>query len=502
MPYIEQYEFSSGREARREQEKSEIETELKARTAALNHEADPVKFYYIDRLELADLTDHLVNNYGPGPWLWSGNRLATRRNTKQLLGDDTSVYNLCKVSYVIVRGEKFFNFMLPEFSPEFDSITKINEYVVDNPDSLMATCLDLAIQMHHFIDDNNYDVKLSVLTINQLKNNKSFQNLIRDVSLAFFKKLGSAPLGSFIANNAPIYVPSEAILPFNYKSKDQQPKIDKNVRFLVRKCRTRHEAIPAYNIQISIQHIIKECIEVLSWIERKANELTFIYYENRLPDALKYVPGVIRNMDTSYFPGNTIFYNRESIRLPLKVRSAFDGTTVTQDALLADPRPKKVYISLCYGARGDKFTGENFESMVNYFIDEMGVLPANIHIYLGPVEDANETQARSQEIERDQLFAWLLSNSNFIREKRVKLIIYDARNLTDEYLQLPAFIWHLQSRYLEAEKYVIQELLTENKKFGTQLAEAASGYFSQKEREVARQGVNEVSAERRMRPGS
>jgi hypothetical protein len=45
-------------------------------------------------------------------------------------------------------------------------------------------------------------------------------------------------------------------------------------------------------------------------------------------------------------------------------------------------------------------------------------------------------------------------------------------------------------------------LLTENKKFGTQLAEAASGYFSQKEREVARQGVNEVSAERRMRPGS
>ena len=173
----------------------------------------------------------------------------------------------------------------------------------------------------------------------------------------------------------------EQIALFTSTSANQQDVVTKAVADIVDLCRDYSPTILKSYYKISVQHIIKEYIEVLSWQERNPDGATILYYDTKLPDFMKFIPQKSAHLNSTYFPERTVIFEKICLHASYYKASVFNGkktdTRELRKDMFKDPKKIKVYYPICYGYP-KKINLECFQFIRNYFLGNMQIPPENI----------------------------------------------------------------------------------------------------------------------------
>jgi hypothetical protein len=199
---------------------------------------------------------------------------------------------------------------------------------------------------------------------------------------------------------------------------ETHPHVIEAISTIIKKCskELKKLKVNASDIKITLNHFIKECIEVLSWLETNKDKISIIYYAYTLPESVDCVItslGIIG--DPSYLPDKTFHINKDSLKLT-NTKSNLLGTTFKT---FPTDTISSVYVPICYASTGDtcdeqdKFK-RSMQEVINTFVKDYKVSTKNIHPYLGP-HDATTFIPSNNELrsEEEVLSEWLNENKRF-----------------------------------------------------------------------------------------
>ena len=187
-------------------------------------------------------------------------------------------------------------------------------------------------------------------------------------------------------------------------------------------------------IKQALEHFIKECIEVFSFLETENNNHSIIYYANALPWAVKRSVEIVAGLDPFYLVNRTINVNNASL-----TKDKVDYTTIINNmAGKALDKSKlarattKVYFPTCYGyGNDDKNTEEGlyqkFFSTTKKFL-ESGILPENMYVYFGPYEPVGYSVAEAEVMGKEVLQEFLMNTADYLKAKNLNLLVHKDNN--------------------------------------------------------------------------
>jgi hypothetical protein len=98
-----------------------------------------------------------------------------------------NIYKICELIHTKWRQKTFFKNGMPEnFSAAYSSLEVIQNAAPANP--ALSVCYELATQIHHFIIDERYSIKLSTSTMKLWIKNWELKSITHEVCTQFNKK--------------------------------------------------------------------------------------------------------------------------------------------------------------------------------------------------------------------------------------------------------------------------------------------------------------------------
>ena len=205
---------------------------------------------------------------------------------------------------------------------------------------------------------------------------------------------------------------------------------------LIQICRKRlqHYDLSDLNLSLddhvkqSLEHFIKECIEVISWLEKDNNNHSVIYYANTLPACVKKATELLIKLDLTSFSSKTIHLDKTFLKETqvdfTNIKKNMAGETLK--GLQLTPSTTKVYLPTCYGyGDEDKEDGlyQQLFATIKKFLNS-GILPENIFVYFGPYEPVGYS-IEEREIREEQVLQDLLLNAaNFLKAQKINVLVY------------------------------------------------------------------------------
>jgi hypothetical protein len=104
-----------------------------------------------------------------------------------------------------------------------------------------------------------------------------------------------------------------------------------------------------YQIKLSLVHLIKECLEVISWLPVSENEYSIIYYDD-LSSCIRFVAEKIKGINAKYYPQNSFNFKISTYK-EISEKVSLDKTEMTNDDLLEVSDNTKAFIPISYGFR-------------------------------------------------------------------------------------------------------------------------------------------------------
>ena len=213
-------------------------------------------------------------------------------------------------------------------------------------------------------------------------------------------------------------------------------------------------------VKQTLEHFIKECMEVISWLEKDSNNHSILYYANTLPACVKKATELLTKLDPTYLSNKTINLDKTFLKEHkvdfANIKKNMAGETLKN--LQLTPSTTKVYLPTCYGyGDEDKEEGlyQQLFSTIKKYLNS-GILPENIYVYFGPYEPVGYS-IEEREIREEQVLQDLLLNTaNYLRAQQINILIHKDKYKLFPTKGLTATDWVDSAEYKHATKVFYQ----------------------------------------------
>jgi hypothetical protein len=202
-----------------------------------------------------------------------------------------------------------------------------------------------------------------------------------------------------------------------------------------------------YATKLAIFHLLRECIEVISWMAKSKDEYRIIFYNN-MDSCIKYAVENISEIDKRYFPQNSFYAaNTDALKV-----SCFEKGTEQNDLKIFTSRNTKVYLPNSYGFRKKIYLNELIRLFRRLGIES--VFPC-----LGPHEPCTSTLEENEIIEKESINDWFADNQGTLEGNKVKVVVYDKKTINKAYHHLIEAELYKSGDYQNAKKALIAMVL-------------------------------------------
>jgi hypothetical protein len=217
--------------------------------------------------------------------------------------------------------------------------------------------------------------------------------------------------------------------------------------------------IALYSIKLSIIHFIRECIEVISWLQKEEDGYTIFFYAgDQLPKSLLYAVETAKEIDPSHHTERTLNLGINSFTMKKPVRMSFANTPVQHNDIKAHGRNIQVYIPMSYAFNGAK-SFKDMVTIINKLSAQNNLAAENINIFLGPTEDASLSISKNKERRKVMINSWIdATRKLFSDDMRIKLLVHENYDIRNDNIELVEAEWYRSNEIKKAKKTFISIL--------------------------------------------